>query len=250
MPDLTPLEDLAVNNRFWLGEGRKIVQSRVTRLEDAAGKLVAAVGWFWTVYTAAALVGVALADRNLDTWALVVIALPAVALIAAYGLGTWVLMPVYTKFIVNVPDEVEAELTKAYEEKRKRLGIAFFATAIAAVLLVIAIAVTAEATPTANQSFSADIAAVDGTNTVAVGGQFLANQAVTVTVEPGEKPSTDAKSSVRRAVASGSGQLDLAIPLVGSAASWKVTASWTEKDAAKTETLTIEASSSPTPSQT
>ncbi len=239
MADLKPLEDLVINPRFWLEQGRKSVESRITRIEDAAGKLLTAIAWFWTVYSAAALVGVALADRDLDAGALIVIALPAAALIVAYGLGTWALMPVYTKFIPESPEDVADEFDKAYEEKRKRLGLSMLAGLIAAVLLVVAVGVTAAATPKAIHSFTVDATFVDGTSTVVVGGRFSPSQAVTLKVEPGQNPTPDATSSVLRAQASASGQLDAHLPLVGSAQTWKVSASWTEDDVAKTETIAV-----------
>jgi hypothetical protein len=70
------------------------VTASIRGRDEAASRLATAIGWFWTVYTAAALVGIALADRVLPAWMAVLLALPAVLLVAAYALVIWALNPI------------------------------------------------------------------------------------------------------------------------------------------------------------
>src|SRR6266536_3036291 len=99
----TPLEDLVVNDRYWLGRGREMVTASIRGRDEAAGRLGTAVGWFWTVYTTAALVGVALTDR-LPTAVALLLGLPAVLLVAAYALVVWAHTPIGTSFDPRVPE--------------------------------------------------------------------------------------------------------------------------------------------------
>ena len=134
-----------VNDRYWLARGRGMIDQAVKARDDAAAHLVTGVGWLWTVYTGAALIGVALADRSLEGWRLGLLALPGVLLVVAYGLAVWALWPVAVVFDPRVVEEIQAAHLHAAEVKRRRVGLAGVTAALGAVALVAAVLATATA---------------------------------------------------------------------------------------------------------
>jgi hypothetical protein len=148
MGEPTPLQDLMVNDRYWLGRARGMVDLAVKARDEAAGRLVTGVGWLWTVYTGAALVGVALADRSLAGWRLGLLVMPGVLLVVSYGLAMWALWPVAVAFDPRVVQEIQAAHLHAGEVKRRRVWLAGVTAAVGAVAVVAAILATATAPAT------------------------------------------------------------------------------------------------------
>jgi hypothetical protein len=147
MGEPTPLQDLMVNDRYWLSRARGMVDQAVKARDEAAGRLVTGVGWLWTVYTGAALVGVALADRALEGWRLGLLMVPGVLLVVAYGLAMWALWPVAVAFDPRVIEDIKAAHVHAAEVKRRRVWLAGVTAGIGAVAVLAAILVTATAPP-------------------------------------------------------------------------------------------------------
>src|SRR6266545_3372917 len=94
MAEPTPLQDLLVNDRYWLGRARGMLDQSIRGRDEAAARLTSGVGWLWTVYTGATLVSVALGKEPLPGWVLGVLVAPALLLVAAYTLATWAALPV------------------------------------------------------------------------------------------------------------------------------------------------------------
>jgi hypothetical protein len=241
MAEPTPLEDLAVNRRFWLGLGRKLTEENATRRDTAADKLITAITWFWTVYTAAAVVGVALSDRDLSGLTGFFIALPAVLLVAAYVAAVWVHIPVNRKIDARIPEEVDQFHAYMTGEKRKRLGWATTITGLAALSLVGAVIATAASDPKGEIVFKAEHV-LQGTNSIVlISGRFEADQAVTATVTPGKGASTDAVPATELFTASSTGLLRGALDPIGTAETYTVKAEWSEEDSTRSISIAIEA---------
>ena len=72
MPD----EVKVIDAQFWTNWLADYVAGAVERREAAASRLIAALSWFWTVYTVTALVGTALLKAELDAWAVALLLSP------------------------------------------------------------------------------------------------------------------------------------------------------------------------------
>jgi hypothetical protein len=140
-----PPEISMVDDQYWLARGRQLVDATTSGRDAAAKQLIATISWFWTVYTTAAVVGTAIADRSFDTGVALVVAAPAVFLAAAYFAATWALMPVEVSFDPRVPVEIEEATGVAATVKRRRLRTAWALSALAAAAVVVAIVATATA---------------------------------------------------------------------------------------------------------
>jgi hypothetical protein len=82
-----------IDAQFWTNWLADYVASAVDRREAAANRLITALGWFWTVYTASALIGTALHKADLASWAVVLELSPIATLSVAYLYALWALNP-------------------------------------------------------------------------------------------------------------------------------------------------------------
>jgi len=132
-----------VDDQYWLARGRQLVDATIAGRDAAARQLITTISWFWTVYTTAAFVGTAIADRSFDLVVALLLAAPAVLLAAAYFAATWALMPVEVSFDPRVPIEIEEANSVAAAVKRRRLRTAWVLSALAAAAVIIAIVAAA-----------------------------------------------------------------------------------------------------------
>ena len=77
-----------------------MVKSAATSRTEAGDKFQATIAWFWTAYTAAAVVGFAVTDKEYPVWAVLAMALPVVPLMVAYWLAGYVRVPITTSSIL------------------------------------------------------------------------------------------------------------------------------------------------------
>ena len=157
MPDAPkiPLEDLVVNDRFWLGWARARFSASIASLDSAALRLTSSLAWFWTVYTAVAVLGTSLSDRQFATWQSVLVFLPTVLLVLAYLAATWSSLPVRSdSFDARDPDEARAAYREITRSKQVRIGVSGALTLVAAVGVMFAGAVAAFTGDSAPQTFT------------------------------------------------------------------------------------------------
>jgi hypothetical protein len=225
----TPLEDLLINDRYWLGRARGMLDQSIRGRDEAAARLASGVGWLWTVYTGAALVGVALGKQPLPSWTVGVLVAPALLLVAAYGLATWAGLPVEVAFDPRVVQEIQAVHLRASREKQRRLRLAGLAAGLGAVTVAAAVVATATVRPgPPRPSLSAVIQRQpDGQRMALVTGRFPTGAAVTVTVTA-EQGGTGPAS--RLLMADAVGEVYATIPVSSSGQGWRVQASWSEHE--------------------
>jgi hypothetical protein len=213
----TPLEDLVVNDRYWLARAREMITASIRGRDEAAGRLGTAVGWFWTVYTTAALVGVALTNRRLP-------AAVAVLLVAAYALVVWAQTPIGISFDPRVPEQIARAHQAASCAKQRRLIAATACTLAAALAVAGAVTATALTSPAPAAALHAAHTTRGGRHLIAIRAQLAATEPVTLTVTPqGAQPLTLLETSDR------DGVLHASVP-VPAAASYQVSATWTDND--------------------
>jgi hypothetical protein len=224
--DPTPLEDLVVNDRYWLARAREMVTVSIRARDEAAGRLATAIGWFWTVYTAAALVGVSLTGGSLPRLLGGLLALPVFLLVLAYALVVWAMTPIGTTFDPRVPEEIAAAHSRGSRTKQRRLAVATGVTLAAA--LAVAAAVAAAATIRAETSPSLHATRSTGErpaqDVVLVRGRFPPGQAVTLVVTPQAGKGSPVK---QLEIAGQDGVVRVSIP-VPAGGGYDVAASWTD----------------------
>ncbi|MDA0161325.1 hypothetical protein OM076_13690 [Solirubrobacter ginsenosidimutans] len=235
MSEPTPLEDLVVNDRYWLGRGRELTTGSLTFRESAATALTGAVGWFWTVYTVAALVGVALADRDVGLAAGAALAAPALLLLIAYLTATWAALPVDIAFDPRDPLEIRAAHIGAVRALSRRLRITVGLLIVSAVAVAIAVTVTATMSPVTLGTFAAR---VDNTNTILIGGRFPPNADVQFVV----RSSKPVYRAMALRVAGPKGDLDTRVNGVAGGTTYSVTAQWVQDKATYAVTREVKAS--------
>jgi hypothetical protein len=237
MGEPTPLADLVVNDRYWLGRARGMLDQAIRGRDEAAGRLTSGVGWLWTVYTGAALLGVALGDRPLPGWAVGMLVAPAVLLVATYGLATWATLPVAVAFDPRVVQEIQQVHVHAARIKQRRLRLAGLAAGLAAVAVLAAVAATA--TVRAGPPGPSLAAVVDrqpgGGRVVLISGRVAPGAPVTLTVIAAQGGGPLA----RLAVADTAGAVQAAIPATPGGRGYRVQAAW--QDGQQRWTLTIPA---------
>jgi hypothetical protein len=228
MGEPTPLADLVVNDRYWLGRARGMLDQAIRGRDDAAAKLASGVGWLWTVYTGAALVGVALRTQPLPDWVVGVLVAPALVLVAAYGLAVWAMLPIEVAFDPRVIEQIQQAHVRASGVKQRRLWWAGAAAGLGAVAVVAAVVVTATVRPV--PAGAALAAVVDrqpgGQVMVLVTARVPPGAAVTVAVTPtqgGAGPVT------RLLVADPTGQVHAELPAPPGGRGYRVQAAWADR---------------------
>jgi hypothetical protein len=245
MGEPTPLADLVVNDRYWLGRARGMLDQAIRGRDDAAARLAAGVGWLWTVYTGAALVGVALRPQPLPAWAVGVLVAPALLLVASYGLAVWAMLPVEVTFDPRVVQQIQQAHVHASGVKQRRLWWAGAAAGLGALAVVAAVVVTA--TVRAGPPGPSLAAVVDrqsaGQAVVLVTARVTPGAAVTVTVtttQPG-----GAGRVARLLVADPAGQVHAELPVAPGGRGYRVEAAWSDRG--QQWTLTTPATDPTTP---
>lgn len=180
-----------VDDFYWLKRGTTFLDAGISSREEAASKLVTGTGWFWTVYTTVALVGVALADRDVSTWVSILIALPTLLLVVAYLYSLRAMMPFDGFFTPNDPKDIEAAYKNALAEKKRRLRDAFIATVGAAAAVLIATIATALSAPGRANEISTSIDRRGSSIDLLVDGQFEPHEEVTLLVTTTEASGTE-----------------------------------------------------------
>jgi hypothetical protein len=227
MGEPTPLQDLVVNDRYWLGRARGMLDQAIRGRDEAAARLTSGVGWLWTVYTGAALVGVALGREPLPGWAVGVLVAPALLLVVAYALATWAALPVEVGFDPRVVEEIRQVHVHATRVKQRRLLVAGLAAGLGALAVVVAAAATAtvQSSPPGPSLAAVVDQQPDGRRVVLVEGRVPPGTPVkvTVTAERG------AYSVVRLVVADAAGLLHAEILATAAARGYRVQAAWTDR---------------------
>jgi hypothetical protein len=223
----TPLQDLVVNDRYWLGRARGMLDQSIRGRDEAAARLIGGIGWLWTVYTGAALVGVAVRNHPLPGWAVAVLVAPALLLVAAYVLATWAGLPLEVAFDPRVIEEIKDVHARASREKQRRLRLAAVAAGLgaAAVLAAVVATATVRGEPTSPSLAATVERQPGGQRVVLVAGRVPAGTAVTLTVTAGQG---GASPVARLVVADESGEVHATIPVSSAGHGYQVQAAWAD----------------------
>jgi hypothetical protein len=124
-----------IDAQFWTNWLADYVASAVDRREAAASRLITGLSWFWTVYTATALVGTALDKARLGAWAVLLVLSPVATLSIAYLSALWALNPI-AGTIRQTESEAQALWNKLLDQKLRRLHVASAFTILSVALIV------------------------------------------------------------------------------------------------------------------
>jgi hypothetical protein len=228
MGEPTPLADLVVNDRYWLGRARGMLDQAIRGRDDAAVRLAAGVGWLWTVYTGAALVGVALPNQALPGWAVGVLVAPALLLVVAYALAVRATLPVEVRFDPRVIQQIQRAHVHASEVKQERLRLAGLAAGLGALAVVTAVVATAivRVSPSGPSVAAVVDRQIAGQTVVLVTAQVPPGAAVMVTVTPTQG---GAGRVARLLVADPAGQVHAEFRLPPGGPGYRVQAVWSDR---------------------
>jgi hypothetical protein len=235
MAEEKSLADIVVGDRFWLSCAQDMVKAAISAPDQRAEQLTTAVAWFWSIYSAAALV--VFTTRKLPVAIAIPLALPIVLLIAAYWFASRVRVPIHVEFDPRVPSEIEAVHRQAASQKRHLLAWAERFTGLAAACVVVAVmAAVFTESPSKPDFYGYTDRQVSGK--LLVGGAFPGQAIVRVQVEPVGTVPSPAKdiSQVYRASEGGELHTQLDVP---PARAYRVTAGWNEDKIEKTITIQV-----------
>jgi len=227
MAEQKPLTEIMVGDRFWLAYAQEIVRGAVQAPEKRAEQLAGAIAWFWTLYSAAALVVLTVGGTQLPAPAAALVAAPSALLVFAYWMASRVRRPVLLDFDPRIPSEIEAVHAKAAAEKRRALAWAERLTALAAcsVVAALVVALLVKPPPTAALSVQADPA---DSRQLLVSAVTAKNAVVRLTAEAASAPARTASSVTVLERADAAGVLRTRLRAEG-LAPYRVTASWQEE---------------------
>ena len=226
-----PLGDLVVGDRFWLAYAQEAVRGAVKAPEQRAVQLAGTIAWFWTVYSAAAILGVALGGDRFGAVVSWLIALPSVALIFAYWQAVRVGRPLTVTFDPRVPDEISSAFEVAAKAKQSALRAAEAWTTVAGFLVAAALIAALLQAPSGSASISASIDPADARR-ILVLASVPKETAVTFVARAASAPASSASSSSTLEKSGSDGVARASLRAVSSG-THSVTAAWTA-DAGKT----------------
>jgi hypothetical protein len=157
-----------VNDQLWFDISKEMVQKSHVNLNNAADKLQTLVAWLWTIYTAAAAIGLALAKLLYPNWVIILIASPSIFLIAAYFLTAMVYSPTKIEFEVRTPEDIRKEFNRVSDRKFQFYFFALLNAIIATVLVATALVVASVIKQPITSYFQANLHKQE----LAVGGQI------------------------------------------------------------------------------
>ena len=128
-----------VDDQFWFDTSKELVQKSLSSVDAAADKLQSLIGWLWGIYTAGAAIGLSLAKLTYSVGILILIASPSVALIVAYLMISTVYSPKKVEIKYKVPYDIKKKYSDIVQSKYYRYLWSFGMTAIAAVLVAVAL---------------------------------------------------------------------------------------------------------------
>ena len=226
-----PLGDLVVGDRFWLAYAQEAVRGAVKAPEQRAVQLAGTIAWFWTVYSAAAILAVALGGDRFSTVVSWLIALPSLALIFAYWQAVRVGRPLTFTFDPRVPDEIASAFEVAAKSKQSALRAAERWTTLAGLLVAAALITALLQAPAGSASITASVDPADARR-ILVLASVPKDTAVTFVARAASAPTSSA-SSASTLERAGSAGVARAALRAAAAGTHSVTAAWTA-DASKT----------------
>jgi hypothetical protein len=172
-----------VDDFYWLKWAATDVDESIAGRNAAAEHLRTAIAWLWTVYSAAAIIGVAFSDRQFSSWQTLLVAAPILLLPIAYGLSTFTLMPIDKQYDPREPEQIKTEYHREVKEKRHRLFRALMVSGVAALSVVGACL----ATLGSNSPHDDGVSFVLESNArILLDGAFDADEEVVVTLDEGQ----------------------------------------------------------------
>lgn len=225
-----PFNGRIVNDLYWLNWAADSIDQGDQSLKASAERLTAAVGWFWTVYTAVAVVGVAFGERQFSSWLAVLIFLPVISLILAYLLALWVVVPVDLSYDPRNPSEIRSAYKIVMQKRRIRSGWALSATIISGLLVVLAGGSVAATQPSrVGQLHAVHATSTGGRGAIVASGQFDRKTPVMLRLTPTGDTGEPEVEVLEPPSASGKVGATIPVP-AGRATAYDVTATWTTSD--------------------
>lgn len=235
MADEKSLADLIVGDRFWLAYAQELVKAAASAPDRRAEQLSAAIAWFWTIYSAAALV--VFTTRTPSFAVSVPLVLPIFLLVLAYWLASRVRIPVFADFDPRVPSEIEAAHRSRIVEKNRMLAAAEAVTGLAAACVALAVALSLFATGAPKPEFYGSIAGRDS-DKLLLGGTFPRQAVIRIDVQSVVKSGVAPQASSRLLRASDTGEFEAQID-IPRADAYRVTATWNEDKLEKSVTIRV-----------
>jgi hypothetical protein len=172
-----------VDDTYWLGYAKTLVDSAGTRLNEAAGKISTLTATFWGLYTTAFIIGTTIKKLDEPWYIIILLVLPIPLLIASYLLALWVQMPRFSSKAIDprIPADVEAFYNSNMKVKKGRLYISMALLIITGISLTIAL-VCANFTHTKTEK-SLSIEQITDSKNILIIGDLPNKTPVTITVQ-------------------------------------------------------------------
>lgn len=210
------------DEEFWFERAADLVIGSHERQTKAADRITSALAWFWTAYTAAALISVGLAEPRVEPVPGSIVAIPAILLFVAYGAATFAALPIRLVYDCRKPRQIKEAHDRVFEIRHNRLRVTYVLAAIAALSVAIVVGMVVSATDQPADSI-AMARSGDGT-AVTVGGHLPGATKAEITATP-----ADPKAGlpvVRKVVTLDGNDLDATVE-VDADATYQVAVAWT-----------------------
>jgi hypothetical protein len=131
-----------IDDAYWFAYSRELVAKAITSRNEQAARLQNMVVWLWGIYTASAAVGLTLGKANFGLIKTVVIALPSLLLIVAYGFAVRAQTPIDVQFESQSATKIIDAYRESVNRKKALLGMAHLLSFIAGIFVGITLLVT------------------------------------------------------------------------------------------------------------
>lgn len=219
-----------VDDQFWFDKSADMVDSAVSKRNEAAAKLQKFLVWLWGIYTASASVGIALSKTSYSLPVIILIASPSAILIIAYWLTVWVQMPLGAGFDARIPGDIKANYFRWVSIKSNKLRLALALSLFAAVLVSLALIAASLSKQAVPPNFKAYYQTIQKRDSIAIAGHFPADTKIILRISSVPPSTVPGASKELLYVTSQYGELQKNIELDFTADKYDVEVEWQEKD--------------------
>jgi hypothetical protein len=174
-----------VDDAYWFDFSKKVVDTAITRRDEAAGNLQKLVLWLWGIYTSSATIGFALSGKELSFGYTLIIASASILLIFVYWCTVWIQLPSLVKFDVRSPDDIKEAYNTMVITRNKKMVFTVFLSIIATVMVSVGLMVASISKPEKTQaSMEALLLVGQNENIVSFSGALPNASSATIVIEP------------------------------------------------------------------
>jgi hypothetical protein len=216
--------------QFWDNYSRDSITNSITKIEESGAKIQTAVSWFWTIYTASAVVGTSIFKPSFPWYINLLIALPILFMMIAYYFAVRVQVPVVVFYDDNILQSVKLSHLKTMIAKKQEKNRALISLLITSLSIFFAIVLSFSYQPGKTIGIQTSQIVSNNSTIVALTGHFLPSKQIFIKIESLKDPNNPVVKKFVTDSSSSAGDLIISIPVDEVLTTYNVITEWQGDD--------------------